>query len=78
MSEYVEDRFSEDELLIMDVALNEFIWSLDDELESWDRLHGEGFTRDEYEYDIIEDMLFDAEALSEALQEILCRADEYV
>jgi len=75
---YNEDRFSEDELLILDVALTEFIMSLDDELDTWDRVNGEGFLRDEADYDYIEDMLFQAEEVSDALQDILVGVDEYV
>jgi len=77
MSEYVEDRFTEEELLIMDVALNEFIWSLDDELDSWDRVNGDGLGRDDSEWDVIYDMLQSAEEISDALQDILCGIDEY-
>jgi len=73
-----EDRFTEHELLIIDVALNEFIWSLEDELDSWDKVNGDGLGRDEYEWDTIFEMLQNAEDISEALQDVLLGVDEYV
>lgn len=73
-----DDRFTADELLILDVALNEFIWNLEDELDSWDRVNGEGFERGEDEWTIVFEMLTEAEELSDALQEILMDVEEDV
>ena len=65
------DMFTAEDLLILDTALNEFIWSLEDELDTWDAQNGDGFQKDDFEYNLIFDMLLDAENLSDEMQELL-------
>ncbi len=63
------DYFTNQDLLILDIALTEFMWGLEEELDSWD--HDDLTVESDNEYDTTLEMLTDCEELSDCIQELL-------
>lgn len=73
----MDDIFTRDELLIIDVALTELIWSLDDELDAANNTgYDVHYNVDEDEYSRTYQLAIDAEGVLDIVQEIL--EEEYV
>lgn len=73
-------ELTEEDLLIVDVALNEFIWNLEEELDTWDNYDkmDDGFDRSDEEWNILHDMILDAENVSDTIQSMILLESEYV
>ncbi len=74
------DALSYHELQIISVALQEFIWNLEDELDAWDLYDDEYdlFNRDPQEFKDLIDQLHDTIELLEDIDLILMEEEAYV
>ena len=69
-------QFNHEELLIIDVALNEFLWNLGDEQATWEKYGGQDFARNDEDYELISQMIEDTELLSDQVQSCLVELEK--